>query len=162
LIDYIFYGASGYEVDVIMGEFDPLSGLLGGLMLGLGAGGFMLLAGRISGISGILGTSFSARGKELGWRLAFIAGLVCGPLAVTLVTGAPVEVRIAATAPGLVLAGILVGFGTRLGRGCTSGHGICGIARLSPRSLVATAVFVAVGMAVVSIVHHVVGVPAWP
>lgn len=131
-------------------------------MIGVAASGLVLLAGRIAGISGILAGTFAARGSELGWRLAFILGLISGPLVVVAVTGTPLQVTVSASASGLIVAGLLVGFGTRLGSGCTSGHGICGIARLSPRSLVATALFVAFGMAVVFIVRHLMGVPSWP
>lgn len=145
-----------------MTTFQPLAGFLGGLMIGVAASGLVLLAGRIAGISGILAGSFTARGGELGWRLAFVLGLILGPLAVAAVTGTPIQVTVSASAIGLIVAGLLVGFGTRLGSGCTSGHGICGVARLSPRSLVATAVFVAFGMVVVFIVRHLMGVPSWP
>jgi hypothetical protein len=143
-------------------EFAPLSGLVGGLMLGAAASALVLLAGRVAGISGIVAGGFRARGIELGWRAAFVLGLVLGPLAVALVKGAPVVVRVPASAAGLVLAGLLVGFGARLGGGCTSGHGVCGISRLSPRSLVATGVFIAAGIAVVFAVRHVLGLPTWP
>jgi len=143
-------------------EFTPWSGLIGGAMLGAAASALVVLSGRVAGISGIVAGGFRARGIELGWRLAFVLGLVLGPLVVALVTGAPVVVRAPASATGLVLAGLLVGFGARLGGGCTSGHGVCGIARLSPRSLIATAVFVVAGMAVVFAVRHALGVPTWP
>jgi uncharacterized membrane protein YedE/YeeE len=145
-----------------MTAFQPLAGFVGGLMIGVAASALVLLAGRIAGISGILAGTFAARGSELGWRLAFILGLISGPLVVVAVTGTPLQVTVSASATGLIVAGLLVGFGTRLGSGCTSGHGICGIARLSPRSLVATALFVAFGMAVVFIVRHLMGVPSWP
>ncbi len=145
-----------------MTAFQPLAGFVGGLMIGVAASALVLLAGRIAGISGILAGTFAARGSELGWRLAFILGLISGPLVVVAVTGTPLQVTVSASASGLIVAGLLVGFGTRLGSGCTSGHGICGIARLSPRSLVATALFVAFGMAVVFIVRHLMGVPSWP
>ena len=131
-------------------------------MVGTAASGLVLLAGRVAGISGIIAGSFGARGGDLGWRLAFILGLLCGPLMVVAVTGTPLQVTVSASAAGLILAGLLVGFGSRLGSGCTSGHGICGVARLSPRSLVATAVFVSAGMAVVFVVRHLMGVPSWP
>lgn len=145
-----------------MTAFQPLAGFLGGLMIGIAASGLVLLAGRIAGISGIVAGTFAARGIELGWRGAFILGLICGPLVVAAITGTPVQVTVSASAVGLIVAGLLVGFGSRLGSGCTSGHGLCGIARLSPRSLVATAVFIAFGMAVVFIVRHLMGVPSWP
>ncbi|MGE0651777.1 MAG: YeeE/YedE family protein [Alphaproteobacteria bacterium] len=145
-----------------MSEFSPWAGLIGGAMLGAAAGALVLLSGRVAGISGIVAGSFRARGIELGWRAAFIVGLVLGPLVVALVVGAPVVVRVPASAMGLVVAGLLVGFGARLGGGCTSGHGVCGISRLSPRSLVATVVFVAAGITVVFAVRHVLEVPTWP
>ena len=145
-----------------MNEFAPLSGLIGGAMLGAAASALVLLSGRVAGISGIVAGSFQARGTERSWRVAFVLGLVVGPLLVAAVAGAPVVVRVPASATGLVLAGSLVGFGARLGGGCTSGHGVCGVARLSPRSLVATAVFIAAGMAVVFAVRHVLAVPTWP
>lgn len=131
-------------------------------MLGAAASALVLLSGRVAGISGILAGSLRARGLELGWRAAFVLGLVLGPLVVAFVYGAPVPVRVPASAMGLVVAGLLVGFGARLGGGCTSGHGVCGISRLSPRSLVATVVFIVAGMAVVFAVRHVLGVPTWP
>lgn len=145
-----------------MSEFSPWAGLIGGAMLGAATSALVLLAGRVAGISGIVAGSFRARGIELGWRAAFVLGLVVGPLVVAFIVGAPVVVRVPASATGLVLAGLLVGFGARLGGGCTSGHGVCGISRLSPRSLVATAVFIVAGMAVVFGVRHVLGVPTWP
>lgn len=135
--------------------FTPISSLIGGAMIGLAA--FLLLAlnGRIAGISGILGGLLDAERKELGWRLTFLAGLLLGPLAVGLVVPQAVPpLRFEGSLGLALLAGLLVGFGTRLGGGCTSGHGVCGIARLSPRSLVATAIFMSVAIVTVFISRH--------
>jgi uncharacterized protein len=133
-----------------MAAFDPVAAAIGGALIGLAATLLMLLTGRIAGISGILG---DLAGGERAWRIAFLAGLIAAPLALS---AAGHGLR-APTMPGFVvvaLAGLLVGFGTRLGSGCTSGHGICGIARLSPRSLAATVTFVIVAMLVVAITRH--------
>ena len=145
-----------------MNDFTPYSALIGGGLIGLAASGLVLLAGRIAGVSGIAAGVFSARGHERLWRAAFVLGLVAGAAAIVYLSGIKVEVRSIATVPGLILAGLLVGFGSRLGSGCTSGHGICGIARLSPRSLVAVGVFMATAAIVVFLVRHVMGVPTWP
>jgi uncharacterized protein len=133
-----------------MAPFDPVSAATGGALIGLSAILLMLLTGRIAGISGILG---ELTGGDRGWRIAFLAGLIAAPLALS---AGGYALR-APLMPGLLavaVAGLLVGFGTRLGSGCTSGHGICGIARLSPRSLAATVTFVAVAMLVVAITRH--------
>ena len=113
--------------------------LAGGVLIGLSAVLLMLTNGRIAGISGIIGGLFGGGSGEVGWRLAFIVGLVTGPFAATLL-GAPLpEIGIDASVPVILVAGLLVGFGSRLGNGCTSGHGVCGLARLSRRSLAASA-----------------------
>jgi len=112
------------------------------------------LNGRIAGISGIVGGMLSQRGSELGWRAAFVVGLLVGAFGYTFVTGG-MAVAIPASIPVLVVAGLLVGFGTRLGSGCTSGHGVCGIGRLSKRSIVSTATFVAVAVATVFVSNHI-------
>ena len=114
----------------------------------------MLLNGRISGISGIVGGLLARNSSEAGWRVTFVAGLLLGALAYVLATGDAVLVRVQASLPVLVAAGILVGFGTRLGSGCTSGHGVCGIARLSKRSIAATAMFFGVAIVTVFLTHH--------
>lgn len=129
-----------------MENFTPISGLIGGLLIGLAAALMLLLNGRISGISGIVGGLLAPRGSDAGWRVAFVAGLLLGALAYALATGRDALVNVQASVPVLVVAGLLVGFGTRLGSGCTSGHGLCGVARLSKRSVVATAVFFGVAM----------------
>jgi len=141
-----------------MHNLTPLSGLLGGALIGLAAAMLMLLTGRIAGISGIFGGLLQPETTDRNWRLAFIAGLIAAPLIASVLTGA------ALPSPGMpssmiliVLAGLLVGFGSRMGGGCTSGHGVCGIARLSARSLIATAVFMIAAFITVAIVRHVVG-----
>jgi uncharacterized protein len=137
-------------------HFTPWASLAGGLLLGAAAAAFILLNGRVLGISGILGGLIRPRGGDAGWRIAFLAGLLLAP-AVWALFAAPVAPRIAAGPALLVVAGLLVGWGTRHGSGCTSGHGVCGLARLSPRSLVATLAFMATGFATVFLVRHVFG-----
>lgn len=117
--------------------FTPVSAALGGLMIGIAVAVLLLFNGRIAGISGIFANMFT---KQRGWRIAFIAGLAGAPWIYMLFAGQP-DVVIVADYPLLIAAGLLVGFGTRLGNGCTSGHGICGMARLSKRSFAAVAVF---------------------
>lgn len=140
-----------------MENFTPISGLFGGLLIGLAVVLLLLLNGRIAGISGIVGGLLvpNPKGSEVGWRAAFVAGLLLGALAYMLATGGAALVNVQTSVPVLVLAGLLVGFGTRLGSGCTSGHGLCGIARLSKRSISATAVFFGVAMLTVFLVRHV-------
>lgn len=136
-----------------MHDFTPLSGLLGGALIGLAAAMLMLLTGRMAGVSGILGGALAA-GSDRSWRLAFVAGLVAAAVIAPLF-GAPSPARVAASNPVLLaVAGLLVGFGSRLGNGCTSGHGVCGFARISARSIVATLVFMAVAVATVAIMRH--------
>ncbi|MBX7201178.1 MAG: YeeE/YedE family protein [Rhodospirillaceae bacterium] len=138
-----------------MPEFTPLASLAGGMLIGLAAVVLMLLNGRIAGISGITASllSVSRAVPDRGWRLAFVAGLILAPLGLAQVEGAP-AMTVAGSPAIMALAGFLVGFGTVLGNGCTSGHGICGIARLSPRSVAATGVFMAAGIATVFVVRH--------
>jgi len=140
-----------------MDNFTPVSALIGGGMIGLASVVLMLFIGRIAGIAGIVGGLFGSVGSGIGWRLAFVAGLIAGPFVVPLAGGTIPDVIIDAPLPIVVAAGLLVGFGTRLGSGCTSGHGVCGLARLSPRSLVATLSFMAAGAAVVFVSRHLVG-----
>ncbi len=137
-----------------MENFTPLSGLIGGLLLGSAVALLLLLNGHISGISGIVGGLLAPKGADAGWRVVFVAGLLLGPFVYMLATGGAIPVRIEASLPILVAAGLLVGFGTRLGSGCTSGHGLCGIARLSKRSIVATSVFFGVAMLTVFLTRH--------
>jgi uncharacterized protein len=136
-------------------HFTPGSALVGGLLIGLAAAGLVIVNGRILGAAGILGGLLPARAGDAVWRLGLLAGLVVAPLVarVALEVRAPVFDAGAAT---LVVGGLLVGFGTRLGSGCTSGHGVCGLARVSPRSLIATLVFMAAGFATVFVVRHIV------
>ncbi len=140
-----------------MENFTPVSALIGGGLIGLASVVLMLFIGRIAGIAGIVGGFFGAGGSEIGWRLAFIAGLIAGPFLVPLAGGTIPDITIDAPLPMVVAAGLLVGFGTRLGNGCTSGHGVCGLARLSPRSLAATLTFMVAGAAVVFVSRHLIG-----
>ncbi len=139
-----------------MENFTPVSGLIGGLLIGLAAALLLLLNGRISGISGIVGGLVSPKSSDAGWRVAFVVGLLLGAFIYMLATGGVIPVTMQASVPVLVAAGLLVGFGTRLGSGCTSGHGVCGIARLSNRSIVATSVFFGVAMLTVFLTRHVI------
>lgn len=134
-------------------------GLVGGLMIGSAAAVLLWVNGRIAGVSGIATGAVNQRGEERAWRLVWLAALVIGGLLATAIGGGLEFTPRAGFPPALlVTAGLLVGFGTRFGSGCTSGHGICGISRLSPRSLVATAVFMAIGMLAVFAVRHLWGV----
>jgi uncharacterized protein len=135
-------------------HFTPWPALAGGLLIGLAAAAFVLVNGRIAGISGILGGLLRPAPGDVAWRIAFLAGLVAAPLAYALFAPLP-AVRIDAGAGTLAATGLLVGLGTRYGSGCTSGHGVCGLARLSPRSLVATVSFMAAGFATVFVLRHV-------
>lgn len=140
-----------------MDGFTPLSATVGGAMIGTSAALFLLLNGRIAGISGILGGLLAPPSRETGWRAAFVAGLILAPLAYAGLGGSLPPVTIGASFPLLILPGLLVGFGARLGAGCTSGHGVCGIGRGSPRSLAATGTFMAVAILTVLVVRHLVG-----
>lgn len=139
-----------------MENFTPVSGLIGGLLIGVAAALLLLLNGRISGISGIVGGLLVPKSSDAGWRLVFVVGLLIGAFGYMLATGGTLVVRMQAPVPVLVAAGLLVGFGTRFGSGCTSGHGLCGIARLSKRSIVASAVFFGVAMLTVFVLRHVI------
>lgn len=135
-------------------HFTPWRSLAGGALIGLAAAILVVANGRIAGISGILGGLLRPARNDWGWRVAFVAGLLAAPTVYALVAPLPVP-RIEAGTAVLVIAGLLVGFGTRLGSGCTSGHGVCGLARMSPRSLAATLGFMAAGFATVFVVRHV-------
>ena len=137
--------------------FTPLPALAGGALIGLASAMLLLLNGRIAGISGILGGLFARIAGETGWRLAFVVGLLAGPTIWSLVGALP-AIRIDAGYPLLIVAGLLVGIGTRYASGCTSGHGVCGLSRLSARSLAATLVFMGGGFATVFVVRHLLGV----
>ncbi|NBX20256.1 MAG: YeeE/YedE family protein [Betaproteobacteria bacterium] len=134
-------------------HFTPWASLIGGILLGLAASLFILVNGRILGISGIVGGLLMPRGGDAAWRLAFVLGLVVAP-AVYALAGGPVHATVDAGWLTLIVAGLLVGVGTRYGAGCTSGHGVCGLSRLSPRSLVATLSFMGAGFAVVFVIRH--------
>ena len=140
-----------------MANFTPLSAAVGGALIGLAAALLMLTTGRIAGISGIFGSLIGWNVPDRDWRVAFIAGLILAPLTGSLAGYVVAEPQKPASWAVIVIAGLLVGFGTRLGGGCTSGHGICGVARLSPRSLVATAIFMAVAIVVVAVTRHGLG-----
>ncbi len=137
-------------------HFTPWASLAGGVLLGTASALFILVNGRILGISGILGGLLTPRRGDAGWRIAFLLGMLAAP--VTLLLLAPAGFigppRIDAGYAAIVIAGLLVGYGTRLGSGCTSGHGVCGISRLSPRAMVATALFMAAGFAIVFVIRH--------
>ena len=137
-------------------SFTPFSATIGGVIIGIAAAMLALLNGRIAGISGILGGLFRPRSGNVGWQITFLAGLVGAPLLYAFAAKLP-EIRIEAGYPLLIAAGFLVGIGTRYGAGCTSGHGVCGLSRLSPRSAVATLCFMAVGFATVFIMRHAIG-----
>ncbi len=137
-------------------HFTPWASLAGGLLLGLASALFILLNGRILGISGIVGGLLRPKQGDVNWRLSFLLGLLVAPLLYLLVAG-PIPARIDAGWAMVVIAGLLVGVGTRYGSGCTSGHGVCGLSRLSPRSLVATLAFMGAGFVTVFLVRHALG-----
>lgn len=134
-------------------HFTPGAALLGGALIGLAAAAFILFNGRIAGISGIVGGLLRPQRGEVGWRLAFVVGLLAAPLLYALWGTLPAA-RIEAGPLTLLVAGFLVGVGTRYGAGCTSGHGVCGLSRLSPRSLVATLAFMGAGFLTVYVLRH--------
>ncbi len=135
--------------------FTPWTSLAGGLLIGLAVALLILLNGRIAGISGIVGGLLRPSKGDVFWRIAFVAGLVAAPLAYRLAATLP-AVSIEAGAPTLIVAGLLVGLGTRYGSGCTSGHGVCGLSRRSLRSLAATVTFMAAGFVTVFVVRHLI------
>lgn len=137
--------------------FSPATGITGGVLIGIAVAMFVLLNGRVAGISGIVGGLLNPQRGDIGWRAAFIVGLLVAPLFYLAFSALP-SVRIDASWGAIVLAGLLVGVGTRLGSGCTSGHGVCGVSRLSPRSLAATAAFMVTGFATVYVTRHLLGI----
>jgi hypothetical protein len=141
-----------------MHEFTPIAGAVGGALIGLAAALLLALNGRIAGISGIVGGLLPPRQGDIAWRVLFVLGLMLGAGVWEGLQGAASAYRMQASLPVLAVAGMLVGFGTRWGAGCTSGHGICGLARFSPRSLVAVGVFMASAALTVFVVRHVAGV----
>lgn len=138
-----------------MANFTPISAAVGGALIGLSAVLLMLFNGRIAGVSGILGGLLGGSATDRFWRIAFIAGLIAAPLTAALVGYAVPRPQLPGNMITIAVAGLLVGFGTRLGSGCTSGHGICGISRLSPRSIAATGIFMIAAIIVVALTHHV-------
>ena len=143
---------------ILWNSFTPWSSLAGGMLIGLAAALLLVLLGRIAGISGIVGAllqrSSWASVANWGWRAAFVIGMVAAPLVWQLIAPLP-PMEMPSNPLVIVLAGLLVGFGTRLGSGCTSGHGVCGLSRLSLRSLAATLTFIGAGAATVFVVRHV-------
>lgn len=137
-------------------HFTPYSALVGGAIIGGAVALLLLFNGRIAGISGITGGLLSAGGRERGWRAAFLGGLLLSPWLYAAAAALPPG-EIAVGSGWLAIAGLLVGVGTRLGSGCTSGHGVCGVARLAPRSLAATAVFMLLGFTTVWLMRHLLG-----
>jgi uncharacterized protein len=140
-----------------MEHFTPVSASIGGVLIGLSAALLWLSVGRIAGISGIVGGLWSPRTGDITWRLAFVIGLIAAPLVYGWAAGSLPRTCVSVPPLIIVAGGLLVGFGTRLGGGCTSGHGVCGLARLSPRSLVATALFMSTAVVTSFLLRHVIG-----
>ena len=134
-----------------------IAATLGGALIGLSASAMLLLNGRIAGISGIVGGALKLPKGDMVWRLVFVAGLITGGLVMWLLHPGAFVMEIDRSVLAIAAAGLLVGVGVRLGSGCTSGHGVCGLSRFSPRSLVATGTFMAAGAAVAAVVTHVFG-----
>ncbi|HEX9627649.1 MAG TPA: YeeE/YedE family protein [Acidiferrobacterales bacterium] len=140
-----------------MEGFTPWAALAGGALIGLAALLLLLCNGRIAGISGILGGSLEPKRGDLLWRVLFFFGLLTGGLVTLWWLPGALDIRVDVSTPAVILAGLLVGLGTRIGSGCTSGHGVCGVGRLAPRSIVESAVFVAAAMLTVYVVRHLLG-----
>ncbi len=140
-----------------MHNFTPIASLLGGMLIGLSAAAMLLLDGKIAGISGILAGVLKPIAGDTLWRVCFLTGLLAGGIALRILLPTAFDFGIIRPLPLLIIAGLLVGFGTRLGSGCTSGHGVCGVSRLSPRSLVATGTFVFTGALTVYLFNHLTG-----
>ena len=144
-------------MDIDWTAFTPGSALAGGVLIGIAVALFALLNGRVAGISGILGGLLSPVKGDVAWRVAFVSGLVGAPIVYALFAALP-KAQIDASFASLMVAGFLVGIGTRYGAGCTSGHGVCGVSRLSPRSIVATILFMAAGFVTVYAMRHILGI----
>ena len=140
-----------------MHNFTPFASLFGGVLIGLSAAAMLLLEGKIAGISGILAGVLRPASGDWGWRICFLGGLLAGGLLLGKLLPGAFDFGLIRPFPLLAIAGLLVGFGTRLGSGCTSGHGVCGVSRLSPRSLVATATFIFTGALTVYLLNHLAG-----
>jgi uncharacterized membrane protein YedE/YeeE len=139
-----------------MANFTPISAAIGGALIGLSAALLMLLNGRIAGVTGIFAGLIEPQSNDRAWRAAFVVGLVAAPLPAALIGYTVPIPQMPTSTITIAVAGLLVGFGTRLSNGCTSGHGICGIARLSPRSIVATAIFMTAAIIVVALTRHTI------
>jgi len=140
-----------------MENFTPVASLIGGILIGLSVSALLLFNGKIAGISGIVAGLLGPTKSDIVWRAAFVAGLLTGGFILELVSPEAFAINIARSGVTFALAGLLIGFGARLGNGCTSGHGVCGISRFSKRSITATATFIAMGAAVVYVVNHLLG-----
>jgi uncharacterized protein len=140
-----------------MEHFTPLASLIGGMLIGLSASMLLLCDGKIAGVSGIVAGMLSPAKHETLWRIVFVAGLLSGGFLLRLFSPQIFAIDIVRSWSALVLAGLLVGFGTRLGNGCTSGHGVCGLSRGAKRSLIATLTFMATGAATVYVINHLLG-----
>ena len=140
-----------------MENFTPVSASIGGVLIGFSAALLWLGLGRIAGISGIVGNLAAAKPDDVGWRIAFVSGLIAAPVLYRIAGGTVPPIEIGVPSLIVIAGGLLVGVGTRLGSGCTSGHGVCGVARLSPRSLVATGLFIGTGMVTASVLRHLIG-----
>lgn len=141
----------------MVGDYLVGPALIGGVLIGLGVAVMLLFNGKIAGISGVLGGALQKWVPDSLWRLAFLVGIPVGVMLVSAVQNMQPAVELDASRPLIILGGLLVGFGTRLGGGCTSGHGVCGLARLSPRSIVATATFMFTAALTVYLLRHVLG-----
>jgi len=139
-----------------MENFTPVSSAIGGVMIGSAAVLLLLLNGKIAGVSGIYGALLRPKSGDIYWRVMFLLGLIAGAVAHRMYDGGT-EIVVESSLPTLIIAGLLVGFSTRLGSGCTSGHGICGIGRFSQRSIVATVSFLVTGFATVYVMRHLIG-----
>lgn len=140
---------------MVVENFTPASALIGGVLIGIAATLLLALNGRIAGVSSIVGSLFDPVPGDVAWRMMFLLGLMLGAGAYGIIQ--PVAIQVTPSILVLVIGGLLVGFGTQLGNGCTSGHGVCGIARLSPRSIVATLVFMINAAITVYLVRHLIG-----
>jgi uncharacterized membrane protein YedE/YeeE len=140
-----------------MEHFTPVASTIGGVMIGLASAMLLLFNGKIAGVSGVAGNLLAPSRGDIAWRVAFVAGLVLGGVALYVAMPGSFAVEVTRSLPVVALAGLLVGFGSRLGSGCTSGHGVCGLSRLSPRSLVSVVTFMATGAIVVFLTRTIFG-----